>query len=175
MSLVSKGVFLNVTLADAAGNKSNLQLATKYTDLADLSTNIADITGAGGVLADLNAITDATIVSYSIGEAFAEDATFYGAAGSEVEANALIVAKVDGSVPGKTVSLRVPAPVDGMFLGTTGDNRNIVDTADADTRAWLANFTSTGVLTVSDGESIEDPTAAGTWKGKRIHRGSRNG
>lgn len=175
MALVSKGPFLNLTLADAAGNKSNLQFTLDYADLAALSTNIADITGAGGVLADLNAITDGTIVSYSVGEAFAEDATLVGAANSEVEEVALINAKVDGTTPGKVVSLRVPAPVNGMFVGDFGDDRNIVDTADADTLAWLANFASTGHILVSDGESIVDPTSSNAWKGKRIHRGSRNG
>lgn len=174
MALVTKGTFLNVTLADAGGNKSTLQFGLDYADLAALSTGVTagDITG---ILADVNAVTDATVVGYTVGQAFAEDATFYGAAGSEVENNALIVAKVDGSTPGKTVSLRVPAPAAGIFLGTTGDDQRTVDTADADILAYLANFASTGHITVSDGESIVDPTTSGSWKGKRIHRGSRNG
>lgn len=175
MALVSKGTFLNITLADAAGNKSTLQYTLDYADLAALSTNIADINGAGGVLADLNAITDGTIISYSVGEAFGEDATLLGAADSEVEEIALISAQIDGTTPGKTASIRVPAPVNGIFVGAFGDNRNIVDTADADMLAFLENFSGNGHILVSDGESIVDPTESGAWKGKRIHRGSRNG
>lgn len=172
MALVSKGTFLNVVLADAAGNKSTLNYKLDFADLDALNTGATTITD---ILAALNAVTDAQVVSYNMGEAFAEDASFYGAAGSEVENVALITAKVDGATPGKSVSLRVPAPNDGVFLGTTGENRNILDTADAAMRTYLALFTADGHIEVSDGESIEDPTAAGTWKGKRIHRGSRNG
>jgi len=174
MALVTKGTFLNVILADSGGNKSTLQYNLNYVDIDALNTGVTagDITG---ILADVNAVTDATVVGYTVGQAFAEDATFYGAAGSEVENNALIVAKVDGATPGKTVSLRVPAPVAGIFLGTTGDDQRTVDTADTEIRNYLANFADTGHILVSDGESIVDPTTSGAWKGKRIHRGSRNG
>ncbi len=142
----------------AGGNKSNLQYALDYADIDALNTGVTagDITG---ILADVNAVTDATIVGYTIGQAYAENATFYGAVGSEVENNALIVAKVDGSTPGKTVSLRVPAPTSAIFLGNTGDDQRTVDTADTDIRNYLNNFASTGHITVSDGESIVDPTA----------------
>jgi hypothetical protein len=172
MALVSKGTYLNVTLADAAGNKSTLRYALDFADLAALNTGAASI---ATILAALDAVTDANVIAYNMGEDFAEDAVFYGTPGSEVENVALITARVDGSTPAKFTTLRVPAPNDGVFLGTTGENRNIVDTADAAIRTYLGLFTSTGHVTVSDGERIEDPTAAGTWKGKRIHRGSRNG
>lgn len=172
MAIVSKGTFLNVTLADAAGNKSNLRFALDFADLDALNTGAASITA---ILAALDAVTDANVIAYSMGQDFAEDAVFYGTPGSEVENVALITARVDGVVPAKFTTIRVPAPNDGVFLGTVGENRNMVDTADAAMRTYLGLFTSAGHITVSDGERIEDPTAAGTWKGKRIHRGSRNG
>lgn len=173
MALVSKGTFLNVVLADEAGNKSTMQYALTYTTLALLSTGVTagDITA---VLTALNAVTDARVVSYSLGQAFAEDADFYGASGSEVENVALISAKVDSATPGKVVSMRIPAPVIGIFEAAQGEGKNIVDVSDADLQTYLTLFDS-GVITISDGEHIEDPTTVGNFKGKRIHRASRNG
>jgi hypothetical protein len=172
MALASKGCFMNVTLADEAGNKSTLNYQLTHADIAALNTNIADV---ATVLTALNAVTDARVVAYSIGQGFGEDADFYGAANSEVENVALISAKVDSAVPGKTVSLRIPAPAISIFQGNTGENKNIVDITDNDLRTYLGLFESTGPLLVSDGESIMDSGTVGNFKGKRIHRGSRNG
>lgn len=172
MALVSKGTFMNVTLADEAGNKSTLSYALSHADLAALVTNIADV---ATIQTALNNVTDARIVGYSIGQSFAEDADFYGAANSEVENIALISAKIDGDTPGKFVSLRIPAPSITIFQGTTGENKNIIDITDADLRTYLGLFEATGPIRVSDGESILDSATVGNFKGKRIHRGSRNG
>lgn len=173
MAIVSKGTFLNIKLADAAGNPANVRLNLTYADLAALSTGVT-----GGAIADiindLDALTNARIVSYSYGEAFGEDADFYGAAGSEVENVALLTCKIDGEVD-KSVSLRVPAPIDAMFEDTQGSGRNIVDTANALVQTWLNTFASGGEATVSDGELVADPTVSGNFKGKRIHRASRKG
>lgn len=175
MALTSVGTFINLALVDAAGNKSGMRIELTYADLAALSTGVTagDITG---LLTDLNAVTDALIVSYSVGEKFEEDTALYGAAGSEVEAKASISAKVAGQ-PTKRVTLYMPAPTDGIFLGATGEDRNIVDTTDAAIQAWLDNYYAAGanLLKTSDGEQIDNPATAGTFKGKRIHRGSRKG
>ena len=175
MALVSQGTFVNLVIADAAGNRAGLRLTMTYADLAALSTGVTagDITG---LIADLDAVTDGKIVSYSMGEMFAEDTAPLGAAGSEVEAKASMSCAIAGD-PTKKVTLYIPAPTDGVFLGTTGENRNIVDTTATIVQSWLNNFSTAGdnLATVSDGESIADPTAAGNFKGKRIHRGSKKG
>jgi len=82
---------------------------------------------------------------------------------------------VDSVLPGKFVSLRIPAPAVSIFQGTTGENKNVIDITDADLRTYLGLFESTGPILVSDGESIMDSATVGNFKGKRIHRGSRNG
>ena len=177
MALVQRKVFMNIVLADAAGNRSSMQLETQYADLNALNTAHTtndEIFGAGGIIPTLEAVTDATVVSVSFGVKYEEDTNLYGAAGSEVEALALITAQVAGN-PAKKVNLRVPAPVDAIFLGTTGENRNIVDTSNTNIQAWLALFESPGKFYVSDGENIADTATPGNWKGKRIHRGSRVG
>lgn len=173
MALVSKGPFVRITLADAAGNKSNLNLSTTYADLAALSTGV----GSGDIatmLGELEAVTDARVVGYSLGESFAEDANYYGAAGSQVENVALVTARIDGE-PGKSATIKIPAPADGIFVGTLGPDANTVDTADSDLVAWLANFETGALFEVSDGEHIADSATPSNFKGKRVHRASRNG
>lgn len=173
MALATKGTFLNVTLADEAGNRSTVRFDLSYATLAALSAGVT----AGDVddiLAALNAVTDARVVGYNLGEGYAEDADFYGASGSEVENIALISAKIDSAVPGQYCSLRIPAPNIGIFEAAQGEGKNIVDITDVALQTYLALF-DTGVCRVSNGEVIEDPTVAGNFKGKRIHRASRNG
>lgn len=173
MALVSDGTFMNVALMDAAGNRASVNYDLAYADLAALNT--ADAAGdIAQMIADLEAVTEARVDTYRFGEKMIEAVDGFGDAGSEVENIALITAKIDGS-PNKKHSLRLPAPVDGVFLGTTGEDRNIIDTTDTDLQAYLVNFGPSGEIEVSDGESIADPTATGAFKGKRIHRASRKG
>jgi len=172
MALVHKGFFLDLQLADAAGDKSTVSIDLDYADWAALNTAI----GAGDIddiITDLKAVTQAAVAGYRIGEAFVEDTDKYGAAGSEVENIALLSCQLDGRID-EYVNLRIPAPVSGVFQATQGKKRNIVDITYADLLTWLAHFTAAGECLVSDGESIETVSAS-TVNGKRIHRGSRKG
>lgn len=173
MNLVHDKFFLNVTLVDASGiNKATLRYDLNYADWAALNTGI----GAGDItqlLADINGVTDGLISGYSVGESFVEDTDVVGAAGSEVENNALVTCRIDGQL-NKYATLRIPAPSDGIFLSATGPNRNRIDVADAALVAYLANFQTGNLCLVSDGEQI-DTVNAQNVDGKRIHRGSRKG
>lgn len=178
MSLVSSGFVLNAVLKDAAGNKSGMRFDVQGADIATAKTNAATIMTA------LAAITNAAIVSYTIGERFEENATFYGAAGSEVENIASVVTQLAGT-PIKYHTFRIPAPVDGLFQGAQGPARNQVDVTDADLLTYLLNFVDeTGftipgpdaIALVSDGEKLagSDPNPV-VINGKRIHRASTSG
>jgi hypothetical protein len=175
MAIESKKTFLSVTLIDYGGNRANLRFTLKYASLDALNTNIDDVTGTGGFIDLLKAVTNAEIYSYDVGEAFGAAPKAYPSQGVEVEEQALISCAIDGEVD-KFVNLKIPAPKPGIFLTGPGENANVVDTTDADLRAYLAMFTSaTGVALVSDGENIVDPTTQGSFKGHKVHRGSRLG
>jgi len=173
MALAQKKVFLNVVLADGAGNKATVPLSFDYADFAALATAVA-----GGAhttaITHLEAVTRARVVAYSIGVQFAENANYFAEAGVQIEDIASISCLIDGE-PLKRATLRIPAPESGIFVGSTGENANIVDTTDSDLLAWLEHFSSDGECLVSDGEQIADPAVAGNFKGKRIHRGSTKG
>lgn len=165
MALNSTGFFLNVTLSDQGGNKATLRydlVAANFTDAQTART---------AILALLGAVTDAQVVSYSLGEGFVEDTDFYGS--GEIENVGLAVCKL--TTDGKTVNVRIPAPVDGIFVAASGPDYNELDPADADLQAYLAIWEAAGYATISDGESVRETSTAGNFWGKRIHRGSRLG
>lgn len=176
MALVQDKVFIDITLIDAGGNKSTISLETDLADMAALNTEHTtndSIIGAGGIVPDLEAITDATVLSVRMGVGYRETTSLYGAAGSEVERKAVISAKKTGTQERAIVN--IPAPNVGIFLTNQGEDRNTIDGTDAALQAYLENWETTGYLLLSDGETLDDVTVAGNVKGKQVHRGSRKG
>lgn len=179
MAIVSQGFNASVKLVDAGGNDSvlrfDVQGATYATALANLQA----------IVAALDPLTNALVAGYTVAEKFAEDTDQYGAAGSEIENIAQIVSPLETT--GKYATVKIPAPVDAMFVGTTGPDRNKVNTSYAALLTYLGLFTDkTGygtpgadaIALVSDGEKIKPDDANSRpfiEAGKRIHRASRSG
>lgn len=168
MALVSAGFVGSVVLLDEEGSRSNLEFTLDVADIDEAATAMAQIA------TDLGAITDAFVDGYRYAEVFADNVRVLPA-GVEVEKRAVITASVNGSFPVKYVNLVIPAPSPGIFLATTGPNAKVVDPNDTALRTYLAHFGPTGDVFVSDGERITDPTASGAFKGRKTHRGSKNG
>lgn len=168
MALVSTGFVGSVTLQDEEGSRSVLQYQLTAV------TNAAALTDMADIVTRLAAVTDCAISGYSVAEVFAEDALVLPD-GIEVEKRAVISAKVAGTLPQEYVNIVIPGPTGGIFIAATGPDAKRVDPADADLRAYLATFTSGGEATISDGQTIVDPTASGAFTGRKTHRGSRNG
>ena len=179
MALAKVGYRANIKMVDAAGNvgyfRPDVQGATHATAL----TNTQSIVTA------LDALTDALIIGYDVAEVWAEDTAQYGTAGSEVENRAEIVSPLETA--GKYSTFTIPAPVDALFVGTTGPDRNKVNTAYAALLTFLNHFTDeTGygtpgpdaIALISDGEKVKpDNTNDVPFvdSGKRTHRASRKG
>lgn len=163
MALVADGYSLVVQFVDSGDNVTTRTYALTSTTPAGAATD------ALALITDLLAVTTAAIRGYTIGQRFIEDA-FSFPLDVEIEDCAEISAYIVGH-PGKSASVNIPAPNIGIFVGSTGKNRNIVDTTDAAVQAFLSNFGNTGVATLSDGEIINPTTASG----KRIHKKSRRG
>jgi len=156
-------------LRDSGDNESVLRFGVDPTSGdTDFTANLAAL---GALVTDLMAVTNANVASYGL--TWEVPNTDSAAAGSEIEAIGLISSRIDAEEE-KWTNLRIPAPVDGIFVATSGPSRNVVDPSDADLGSYLENFETGGVFTVSDGETLLEAGVANT-KGKRIHRGSRNG
>lgn len=163
MAIASAGWKVVVNLVDTGGNTTLREYPLTSADAAAAATD------AAAVIAALDAITDAAIAGYTIGEVFLEGALVYPAA-AEVENCAEISAKIVG-FPNKSATLTIPAPVVGIFTGTTGPAYNVVDMSDAALLTYLGLFDGSGPVTISDGESIIVSSAVG----RRIHKKSRKG
>lgn len=166
MALASIGFKGVVTLSDQGGNRAVLRW-----DLtgADYATAFGEMSG---MITSLNAVTDAQIIHWSVNHVYEEDTTYYGS--GEVENVASISARIDDAEV-KYATIRIPAPVDGIFQAATGPLYNVVDPADADLVTYLSHWETGAEALLSDGESLLDVATAGNVTGKRIHRKSRKG
>lgn len=119
--------------------------------------------------------------TYSLGQV--EDDQTIGTGNGEIEERASInlalVADAGSTGQTKYAEIAIPAPVDGLFQATSGRLYNVVDPTNATLQTLLDFYTAgwgiSGSLTLSDGQTIEDPTVAGNVNGKRTHRRSRKG
>lgn len=179
MALVKVGYKASIKVVDAAGNGFTLRPDVQGADHATALTNVQ------AIIVDLDPLTQGLVKEYSVAEKWAEDTAQYGDAGSEVENIAEIVVPLEA--PGKYHTFKIPAPVDALFVGTTGPDRNKVNTANANLIGFLNNFTDeTGygtpgpdaIALISDGEKVKPDNANDKpfiESGKRTHRGSRSG
>lgn len=169
MALASVGFFNNVVLVDSGGNKATLRYQLTS---ADMATAQAD---AAADVALLDAVTQALVKSYNVGESFEDGAADFAVQGVHIENLASIVARID-SVEKKFAQIKIPAPRDEIFQALTGEDSNDIDPANADLVAYLNIWeTAGGNAELSDGETLLSPGTAGNVSGKRIHRKSRKG
>jgi len=165
MAIVSRGWKFTVKLVDNGSNT-----AQRVYDLVAASAAAA-ATAATAIMAALNAVTDAVITGYTLGEVFQDDADpTLPASGVQVEDQALLILGLTGYTT-KTATISIPAPNPGIFVATSGPQANVVDPADAAVLTYVGLFApTTGVATVSDGEEAD-----GMRAGHRRHIASNSG
>lgn len=163
MALVSNGFWLSVTLRDNGGNETTRRYQLASVDAVEAGTHSA------AIIAALNAVTDAVIVSWFNYQSFVEDAFAYPGSGIEIENLALLDFDIVDH-PEKSATLTIPAPAPAIFVATSGAGANIVNTAHAAVIAYAALFLTGGAALISDGE-----VAQSLVSGKRIHRKSSRG
>lgn len=164
---------IKLVLVDESGNsvtKTFYVPTTVWNPATDLWAALQTI--RDNLVTAYNAVTDALILRAFVTVSQSDDTSILGAANSEVENIASVVANLE-TAP-KKATLQIPAPAIGIFQGTTGSPKNIVDIADADLLALIAQYQTTGgKFVLSDGETIADTTPLKS--GKRIHRKSNKG
>jgi len=131
MALVAGRFTVLITVSDSAGD-----LTTRTYELVAATAAQAAI-DAAALVALFAVLTEGVITRYSVSQRFIEDAFAYPAGGVEVENTASILGRIDGD-PTKSAVFSIPAAAGGIFVGTTGPNRNIVDGGDAGVLAFLA-------------------------------------
>lgn len=165
MALAQESFWLNIEMRDSGNN------VTSKTFQMTAGTAADALTDAAAIIPLWVAVTDAEVLSYSVSVRFVEDAPVIPVAGVHIENIAEVILSIEGYAT-KKATLTIPAPNAGIFAGVTGDNSNVVDTADAALVAFVAQFGSLGdnTLLISDGEHAD-----GIVRGRRVHRKSRRG
>lgn len=164
-----EGAFmLHVNLIDSGLDRGSLTF--RLVEAAVYADAVAD---AQAIIALLEAVTTAEIVSYSVSGRTIQDAVSIPVTGVEMENRATIIAQ-SATSPLKTATVVIPAAAIGLFQATTGAGHNLIDQNDTDLLAYLNIWQETGALaSLSDGEFLAD--TAVFRSGKRTHRKSSDG
>lgn len=165
MALAFDHYKVTVTLVDSGGNETRRRFEVDGADEAEALTN------GGAIVTRLAAISDATVRDYTVGIVYVEDAFALPSGSVNVEEAAEVMGTITDK-PQKHAVVSVPAPKIGVFVGTGGPNRNIVDIADTDLNTFMNSFAPGAAGFLSDGETID---ASALVKGKRVHYRSRKG
>ena len=148
MALASVGWELVVTLIDSGANTTQKIYELRSADAAAAATD------AAAVLAQIALVSDAVVSQYRLAEVFEEGAlSLPGSA--EVETVASITGFISG-MGNKKANFGIPAPKAGVFLATSGSNRNVVNIATGSIVADYAAavYQAAGKAYISDGEVL---------------------
>lgn len=118
----------------------------------------------GQISAALSALTTASIAEESIRLSMNEDSTLPSSADVFEEATVTVWLS-EPSDAEKLYNIRIPAPVQSIFLATSGENRNVVDVTSAALGTYV-NALAANTL-VSDGETISVARAVDVKRGYR--------
>lgn len=160
---------VHVELVDKGGNITRRTYRLRAVDDAgDVSALVTQMTN---LMNDLQGVSNAAIKRVSLAGVYVTSGGFSLPNVGEVEELALITGAIDGH-PLKSGTLTIPAPKDGVFVGSPGQaNYNIVDFTDSALGSFVGEFQGgSSAFLISDGEAIDPP-----YKGKRVHRHSVRG
>lgn len=177
MTLQVAYVTMRFVLKDKGGNSVPFVVKTTATTPLGAS-NLLDT-----AIPLIQALTKAKVIGATYTWGYYEDDPTIGPSNGEVEERAEIKCALvlSGSGPGQTTSatISIPAPVDAMFQASSGPLYNVVEPTYSGLQSLLAlyeaGFGIAGSFTLSDYQTILDPTVNGNVAGKRIHKGSRKG
>jgi len=162
MALVEQGYELVVSLVDSAGDPTTRTFPLNAADAAEAATATTTI------LAAIAGASDGVVAGYRLALVFYEDALSLPATGVEGAVEASLTAYIEDA-GNKKGDYSIPMPKAGVFVGTIGKSRNIVNTGAAIVLAYHALFSgATPPATFSDGEQ-----AGGLIKGARVVGGKR--
>jgi hypothetical protein len=179
MALVQSPIKYHVELMDSGKNRGRMQFVSNGFSAITAETLLNTL------YTDVAALTDAKIMGYGFSYAWKENTENGALTECNVEEYAdLQVALVQATppAPGQSAwgTVKIPAPKATLRLGALGSAEyNEIDVTDADLLSLLGLFQAGlglfPALTLSDGQTIEDPSVAGNVEGWVYMRASRQG
>jgi len=162
MALVAGAWFLNYELLDSGNDVTSVTRRLQATDAASAAT------AAAAHITAVQTVTDAKVVSYSVGQKYVENAlTGFSDATVRNSIQAVITASILDQ-PLKKATVSIPAPKIECFTALTGEGSDVVDASPASIVSdFLAEFKTGGNVYISDGERLDDISNA---KGIRVSK-----
>lgn len=172
MALVLTNYRMSVTLIDSGSNTTEMTINLTTTDAAQAETDGA--TARTQILL----VTDSVIASYLLSAVYWENALALPAT-AENETKLSLTLRLANKGDQKS-NMRIPAPKIGLFQGTSGAAKNVVNYSSAPLSTFLDMFReTTGIATFSDGDFVQGGAAGtpinGLVKGVRTTVRSRQG
>lgn len=166
MAMVGQRFGMTVSFMDSGAN----QVTREYFMKTGVATYDDAAAAAAAMFPLVNALTGATLPQYRVFQVFEDNAFVLPAdAGVQVENQASLTMLLAG-IGAKKGNINIPAPVSGIFVGTSGPNLNVVDMADPAIVAFVAQFLAAADFRISDGEAVSR-----SLSGKRVHKRSSRG
>ena len=166
MAFVGQHFGATYSFVDNGGN----QVTREYNMSSSIATYADASTAASDMQPLVDALSGATMPKYRVYQEFVNNAFVLPAdAGVQVENQASLTYLLAG-IGSKKANLNIPAPIIGIFVGSSGPNANVVDVDDAAVQAFSDMFIGAGPFRLSDGEYIQR-----ILNGRRVHRRSNKG
>ena len=143
---------MSMTFRDSGGETTvkNVEIQA-----VDMTAALAD---AATLVALYAAVTDASIDRYTVSQVFIEGAPkVFVDATVKNSIQAVITVSLAGDVL-KKATIVIPAPNIGIFSAVTGENSDIVDSADAEVVALVEGYQLAGQAYLSDHELVHATT-----------------
>lgn len=146
------------------------QVTRDYTMKPEIAT-FADA-GAAAVAMQpiLDALSGSTMPKYRVYQEFVNNAFVLPADAGVQNENQASLTFLLQAVGAKKANLNIPAPIIGLFVGSSGPNANIIDVEDPAVVAFAEQFIASADWRLSDGEWIQR-----LLNGKRVHKRSSKG
>lgn len=153
------GYWLTVTLRDGQNDVSVLEYELTASTMVDATTS------ANTIITALLGVSLSDVVKYSISYRLMNDAPAFDAL-----ADNSVRARVVGQILGQAdkCTFEIPAPKPAVFVGTVGDNANIVNLTGTEVVAYANIWDTGGQALISDGEQMDY-----MLKGRRVTRAKR--
>lgn len=165
MAFVQRPVFgINFTFEDRDKNKSTVGL---YVDTSNTMLELEAAIG-GYYRPNLVALSDATLVSYSVTTVWEETAVALAPETADVERKGVFSFRAANGAP---FVMSVPSIRNSLIV----DRSKIINATDADVAAFIANMLSSGPLAIARPRTYLGSDLSSFTKAEKHHRGSTRG
>lgn len=166
MVFTAGGFGATYSFVDNGGN----QVVREYVMKPEVATYAAASTAAEDMQPVLDAMSGSTMPKYRVYQEWTNTSFVLPADAGVQNENQASLTYLLAAAGSKKANLNIPAPVIGLFVGSSGPNANVIDVDDPAVVAFSDMFLAAAPFRLSDGEYIQRLLA-----GHRVHKRNNRG